>query len=302
MLARKGEPVRRISKLLLAAGLALGVFASQQVPAGAAVVQTTDWIGGRYQRFNGSPAARYTTGTFLRSATTGEVFLTVNQHAYKSCPLCNTYLGNHNYENDANNWWSPGSIVEPTNPAYSKLDFALIRVGSGNPVAATNMTWNYCTAANCTSYQGGGTQKNANWAGSMIYAGGGASNGNYGWGVMMSKMRSGTSWGTLSSIDHIVTGDGVHPSWDFYGWRVTGITGCGVTAGDSGAGVWTGSNPNMVFVGIYVTRPPGTSWTVPGPSPCYDTTTEISNQGHIIAWGDIYAAYPNLDLHVVNTP
>lgn len=260
--------------------------------AGATVIQNTDWIASRMMQRSDGPM--YTSGAWLLSRTNQHLYLWTVAHAVKNCQSCPVLGLQHLYESASNNWFDGAALVFPTNPAYAYYDMVLVDFGVSN-VAKTNKIWNYCTATNCTSYQGFGTASNPNWAGSA-YNQTGSAGSSAGWGVMAGKMASGTSWGTISSAYHFT-----NSGWDFWGIKVTGVTGCGNSPGDSGSPWYTGPTGGDL-VGINVGAPSNTSWTVPGPSPCYGYTVSISDQAVYVDMASVVAAYPGFSLVAVTTP
>lgn len=288
--------MKRWRKIVAGAAIALAAVSSQIIapePAHAQVSYNTDWIQGRVSIASGGGLSfRSTDGIWLHSRSNLKKYLLVPAHVVRACQSCpdNGLATRITYEGSSVNWWDSLSVLDPLNPAYEYYDMALIDFGQSF-VPPTNKWWYYCTALNCTSFQGGGTQKNANWAGTTGNIVG-ASTGQAGWGVVKSGAISGTSTGTIVSAMHAV-----YDGWDYWGIHYTGITGCGVTDGDSGAPIMTGPNiANSVFLGMHTSSFNG--WWAPGPSPCYGDSRVISADGVYITYADVVAAYPGLSLSI----
>lgn len=276
--------LKRLRYIMVALAVAF-TSVIQTENAGASVSQQDNWFQGRLLN---DTAGLWTSGTWFFSRSTLKYFLLVPDHTLRYCRGCGFRdpWNPKRYENSANNWFDINSVYPPSNPSYAYYDMALIDFGYSK-TAAFNGVWNYCTALNCTSYHGGGTQRNANWAG-WHYHLTGVNNAQPGWGVIASKVRSGTSWGGVVGAHHMV-----YDGYDYWGIRVDGVSGCGVADGDSGAPVSTG-NYNEVYLGMLTATLGG--WTVPGPSPCYDSTEFVSDKLVYIPYSTVLAAWPNLSL------
>jgi hypothetical protein len=239
--------------------------------------------------------SKWTSGTWLFSRSNLHYYYLIPAHVIKPCQSCGYYnSGAHqSYENSPSNWFdelTPSQIVYPIDPAFAYYDMVLIDFGTSN-WAPTNLVWNYCTASNCSSFQGGGTQVNPNWAG-WHYHIDSATSAQPGWGVVLSKSISGTSWAQVSGAYHVN-----YSGWDYWGIRIQGVSGCGIVHGDSGSPVTTGNN-NEVYVGMLTSAPDFTSFFVPGPSPCYGASEWVNADGTYIDWYSVQVAYPGLALMV----
>lgn len=282
----------RLGAAVIAAVVVL--LAATIQPAGAAYTANTAWPNSR--KISKTDGNAYTSGFFVFNRTTLETFMVVPAHAVKACQSCPVGSVTHYYEGSGSNWFNQAQVVLPTNPAYAYYDLALIRLGNVNNVAVTNQGWYYCTSVNCTSYAGGGSAKNCNWCGqsTAIVA---ANNAQQGWGVIINKMISGTSWGTVAGAYHKQ-----YLGWDFWGLLIEDLSHCGMTHGDSGAPVLTGPNlANSVVLGMLVAH--GPYWWDVTNNPCYSGTRTISDSAVAVAWADIVNAYwPTYNLLPIITP
>lgn len=285
--------MKHTRRFLLALMVAVVSMVALNVQSASAVTYNQDWKMSRMIRRTYDNSV-FTSGAWVQSRTNLHRYLVLPMHPFKSCWGCGYLGGTYRYEDSPTNTFDIWDLVTPTNAAYLYYDLVLVDFGVTS-VPSTNAIHNYCTATNCTSYYGGGTQKNPNWAGSTSLQGGSAGS-SAGWGIMAGKAISGTSWATIQGAHHVVSN-----GWDYWAIKATGVTGCGTTAGDSGAPWYTGNNGELL-VGIEIGAPGGTSWTVPGPSPCYGNTVSISNQVLYIDWATIIAAYPGLSLVPVTVP
>jgi hypothetical protein len=280
-----------ITKLVAPLLLVAGLLAFRAVGADAAGA-TVGWVQSR--AIIGTDGSAFTSGTWLYSPRTGRVYMTTNAHNFKACQSCPVKPSSvtFRFEGSPSNTFNTSNVIFPTNPAKAWYDIAIVDLGPADAtVADTRRAHNYCTPANCTAAFGQGSAANANWAGSAVDVAG-AANAEENWGVVAHKAVSGTSVGVVKGAVHRA-----YDGWDWWGILVEGLSGCGLTHGDSSSSVFAGADHEALFLGVVATF--GPYWWETNGNSCFSGSRAVGSGLVYVAWYDIHQAWDSLDLQPV---